>query len=280
MQSMLFASGGECYPLMEQMMDPFRIAADFYATHVPRPILRVGENDTIPFDSYSPVAFASIFRVSSLDELVRLATVLHLPEVISNNGYKASRIEGLAVCLARLACPGRLIELLATLKLNWSRGKLSSVFRGTVHILATQWSQYLEYDKRLFSDRERLAELSEANNAAGFPFANTFAFIDCTVLAITRPSGAHEDQRGFYTGHQRTHVVRFQAITSPDGMIIGFWGPVEGELAGAEPSRVFALCPRSPLVTSFTPVLCTFPHFTKTTSPPYSHQVPPTTSRC
>lgn len=44
------------------------------------------------------------------------------------------------------------------------------------------------------------------------------AFIDGTVIAISRPLGGI-DQRVFYNGHKRQRAIKFQGVTAPDGLI-------------------------------------------------------------
>ncbi len=35
-------------------------------------------------------------------------------------------------------------------------------------------------------------------------------------------------QRLFYNGHKRKHALKFQAVVTPDGLIVDLWGPVAG----------------------------------------------------
>ena len=51
-----------------------------------------------------------------------------------------------------------------------------------------------------------------------------WGFIDGTVRPICRLS---HDQRFFYNGRKRTHALKFQAVTAPDGLISQLFGPVE-----------------------------------------------------
>jgi nuclease HARBI1 len=56
---------------------------------------------------------------------------------------------------------------------------------------------------------------------------NCVGFIDGTVIGISRP-GDLEEQRVLYNGHKRKHALKFQAVTSPDGLILHAHGPMEG----------------------------------------------------
>ena len=37
-----------------------------------------------------------------------------------------------------------------------------------------------------------------------------------------------EKQRQLYNGHKRVHVIKFQSVVCPDGMIANLCGPIEG----------------------------------------------------
>ncbi len=55
---------------------------------------------------------------------------------------------------------------------------------------------------------------------------NCIQFLDGTKIQIARPSGAR--QCATYSGHKRFNCLKFQAVTTPDGLALYFYGPVEG----------------------------------------------------
>jgi len=57
--------------------------------------------------------------------------------------------------------------------------------------------------------------------------SNCIGFIDGTVIAVSRPSD-HEAQNVAYNGHKRKHALKYQAVTTPDGLILHVYGPLEG----------------------------------------------------
>lgn len=86
------------------------------------------------------------------------------------------------------------------------------------------------YGKLLKFDASRLTslklqEFAAAIHAKGGALDNCFGFIDGTVRPISRPT---INQRTAYNGHKRTHALKFQSVTTPDGMIVDMYGPVEG----------------------------------------------------
>ena len=57
------------------------------------------------------------------------------------------------------------------------------------------------------------------------PMPNVWGFIDGTARAIARPK---RGQRLWYSGHKRHHVQKFQGVTTPFGIIVHLFGPIEG----------------------------------------------------
>jgi nuclease HARBI1 len=60
---------------------------------------------------------------------------------------------------------------------------------------------------------------------AGLPVDRIWGFLDGTDLAISRPT---HNQREAYSGHKHRHVLKFQGVTTPDGILVQMFGPVEG----------------------------------------------------
>lgn len=62
-------------------------------------------------------------------------------------------------------------------------------------------------------------------HSKGAPLDNCWAFIDGTARAICRPS---RDQKLLFSGHKRTHALKYQAIMCPNGIICQLDGPYAG----------------------------------------------------
>ncbi|KAG2778404.1 hypothetical protein PC116_g21599 [Phytophthora cactorum] len=62
--------------------------------------------------------------------------------------------------------------------------------------------------------------------------SNAFGFIDGTKNAVcrlsSRPGTKENLQRQVYSGHKRVHCLNDQAVVTPDGLAIHFWGLIEG----------------------------------------------------
>lgn len=205
------------------------LAAIYFSMYCPRVTLVVGDEDTIDFDRFPPQHFASMFRVDSVATLVRLRTALLLGDRVVGNGYVSTSDNALALALARLAYPGRLSDLQLKLSLRWSPAKISSVINAVVKTLAGTWARLVHLDVRVLRDKPRMRRFAQAVADQGAPFDNCFGFIDGTTFHIARPGGNQMFQAVFYSGHKRVHNVRWQGVTTPDGQIISFYGPIAGE---------------------------------------------------
>ena len=69
---------------------------------------------------------------------------------------------------------------------------------------------------------------------------NAWDFIDGTVRPISRP---RIHQRIVYNGHKRQHALKYQSITTPNGMIANLYGPIEGKRHDAKMMRISGLMP-------------------------------------
>ena len=107
------------------------------------------------------------------------------------------------------------------------RSQLSEIFWESVeHLLETRVelitgnisSHYLQ------SQAERFAEAMKDKSEI---LENCVGFIDGTVIGIALPSG-FDSQLFACNGHKRKHALKFQAVNSPDGMILHAYGPMEG----------------------------------------------------
>ena len=89
----------------------------------------------------------------------------------------------------------------------------------------------------------KMVDFDTRNRHVSFPFipayvlltggvgcedSDIFAFLDGTLRRICRQHGNDDIQRENYNGHHRAHVLAFQSVILPNGMIGGMYGPVPG----------------------------------------------------
>lgn len=137
------------------------------------------------------------------------------------NRLQATAEEALAVLLIRLSYLTRYWAMMD--QFGHSRTWLSIIFNDTlIHL-------YQRYRKKLAWDEKRLtfAQLSIYSQAihnlgGGSCFSG---FIDGTLNATCRPV---LDQEQFYSGHKRKHGYKYQAITTPDGLVSSLMGSFIG----------------------------------------------------
>lgn len=104
------------------------------------------------------------------------------------------------------------------------------------------WVYMQHAQKRLHSVhwlRNRMPVYAESINAkvanAGLNIAtpqNIWGFIDGTLRPVSRPAVSAfpglNFQREFYSGHKRTHGVKYQAVHVPDGLCASLYGMIGG----------------------------------------------------
>ena len=95
---------------------------------------------------------------------------------------------------------------------------IETVFNGTLTYIYEQRRDFLYWDAQRLT-AEQLQIYCDAIDAPG---NRIYGFIDGTHRAICRPSTM--DQKFFYSGYKKVHSVKFQAIMTPDGLIIHLAG--------------------------------------------------------
>ena len=78
-----------------------------------------------------------------------------------------------------------------------------------------------------------MIEYCNAVHNAGSPLQCVYGFIDGTKLQTCRIkcTDATKDynlQKYIYSGHKRMHCLNYQVVTTPDGLALHFYGPLEG----------------------------------------------------
>src|SRR5690242_5927993 len=104
-----------------------------------------------------------------------------------------------------------------------SASRISTVTNDLLHYLANRYKRLLRWHHTLTLDRLK------AYTAAIEPFRGegvVWAFIDGTFRPFYRPLNG---QRLVYSGHKKQHGSKWQAIITPDGLLIALDGPYKGQ---------------------------------------------------
>ena len=104
---------------------------------------------------------------------------------------------------------------------------LSMIFNQTIDLIDSSHNFRLidlnqnwinSYSLRAFADSIHMKEPA---------LDNAWGVIDSAVLYCCRPN---RNQRVLYNGHKRVYIsIKYQAVTTPSGVIENFYGPVEGK---------------------------------------------------
>lgn len=173
-------------------------------------------------NAYGKADALSLFRFEPAD-IGKLADALAVREASSRRRYRVSPEEALCVVLRRLSSPCRWRDL--ELLFGRSSSALSEIFFETVEDLIERWGPCVtSWRGDLMQDRA--ADYARCVSDRGAPHTKVVGFIDGTTIRVARPGRGL--QRCMYSGHKRDHVMKFQSVVTPDGLLFHLYGPVEG----------------------------------------------------
>lgn len=174
-------------------------------------------------DELSEEQFRTLFRFKK-EDIYALCDALGIPvKIVCKNRTVCTGIEGLCILIRRLAYPNRLQDLSCVF--GRSTAEISYIFNTVLDLIDSIHGHKLENLHQPWLSHAKLDEMVAAVNQCGAPLANCWGFIDGTVRPICRPQS---HQQLVFNGHKRVHGLKFQCITTPDGMIAHMFGPIEG----------------------------------------------------
>jgi len=172
--------------------------------------------------TFSTEQALSLFRVKPAD-VGRVAGLLHLEDEVYPGRHRVSGIERLCIMLRRLSSPARWVDLEGLFGRRSSA--LCAIFLETLEVLLTRWEgAFCSWRGDLMG--ERAGTYAECVLEKGGAIDNCVGFMDGTGIFVARPGEGL--QRSVYSGHKRTHMLKFQSIVTPDGLLFHLAGPVEG----------------------------------------------------
>lgn len=177
------------------------------------------------YDNLTDRAFLELFRFRR-KEFERLSEVVGFQDGThtKKNRYAVDPIFSTAIVLRRLASPARWCDLNNLFFRHSSH--LSEIFWETIeHFMEKYYPLLLNIPTQFI--RQHAEQFSNCIQNCSNALSNCIGFIDGTVIAIARP-GTDAMQRDCYNGHKRKHALKYQAITTPDGMVLNLCRPVVG----------------------------------------------------
>ena len=208
-------------------------------------------HDGVPFDSFGVHDWPKLFGVPDREAFEELAAAFRLDDDEITARHK-ERVPFRACFLAFLALmhfSARVdYDVTHRLCVNWRPGRTSAAINGFVDRIMARFGHLLPLDARFFENKVQLewAKLAIATKKPRLD--NVVGLIDATSVPIARPTGAI-DQNIHYSGHEsvsngahgsgckpltrtslQRHVIRFQGVLAPNGLLVSFWGPFQGTL--------------------------------------------------
>ncbi|XP_074634726.1 uncharacterized protein LOC141893231 isoform X2 [Acropora palmata] len=172
------------------------------------------------FEDISEDDFPSLFRFQKHD-FVRLVNGLKLPDFyFCQQRSVCPGTEALLILLRRLSYPNRWCDL--THMFGRPEPELSMIFNEILTDIHRRFGHLLHNLDLVWLDPQAFAE---AIFEKGSPLRDCWGFIDGTARPICRPI---RNQKIMFSGHKRTHCVKFQSVITPNGLICHLFGPLEG----------------------------------------------------
>ena len=179
--------------------------------------------DLFNFDDWTDADCWTDLRFRKVD-IPRMCNAFHLEdEMKTYNRVRFSAIEGFCLLCRRLAFPCRYFDLIP--KFGRPKSVLCVIFNHMLILLYDRFFHLLNSFNQNWLSRENLKQFCQKIHSKGAPLDNCWGFIDGTLRPITRPN---INQRIMYNGHKRVHGFKFQSITAPNGLIVNFFGSLEG----------------------------------------------------
>jgi hypothetical protein len=196
-------------------------------------------DESINFDAARPIRIADLdeskcildfrFRQAELQEIAdslwpKMSLVLDGDHngISCENKYTCPYETGLLLVLFRLSRPRR-IRPDTESYFCMRKSKISAIISTFINALYDVALPYLS-DPSIFQHRFELYVrlIHEKCHLRG---VGAWGFIDGTLRKTCRPS---RFQRLVYSGHKRCHGIKFQSVTTPDGLIALLFGPING----------------------------------------------------
>jgi hypothetical protein len=183
---------------------------------------RITLGNTLDLNSLNDQDFLTFFRFDK-SQLNIIIQEFKLPQVFFlSNRLKIDCRTALCVVLRRLTYPNRFADLCVFF--GRPESNLSRIFNEIIGYLFEKFKVLFEWDYQRLNPA-KLQEFSERISSKGAPLTDCIGFIDGTVRPICRPG---KNQKAVYNGHKRVHSLKYQSVTSPEGLIIHLFGPIEG----------------------------------------------------
>lgn len=165
------------------------------------------------------------FRFTTTEITSRLVDFVAWDRVrTKRNRYRCDPLLSTCVLLRRLASPARWEDIAEDF--GKFPAQLSEIFwEALENMIRVRGHLILNWRSDLM---ERRAAMYASHVHDHAPLDNCVGYMDCTKQKVSRPGGHNSNQRALYTGHKRTWCLKWQTVSTPDGLIFHLWGPEDG----------------------------------------------------
>lgn len=153
-------------------------------------------------------------------DIYRLIRALRIPNTGWRFNYDATAEEAFCLLLFRLSYPRRLKDCINIF--GKSESWCSTIFNDVALFLVSSQMDRLEWNSDYLSLSRLQGFASAVERACGVE--KVWGFVDGTHRPIAIPI---DNQKPFFSGHKKQHGIKFQGITTPDGLIT-LHGPYKG----------------------------------------------------
>ena len=176
---------------------------------------------------WTDLQWQECFRINKQD-LPVFVSVVAWPAYRSSttrNNYSTCPTLSTLILLRRLASPCRWSDL--TYVFYKHPAQLSEIFWETLKRFWAVHKQTLTGPLSATFFEQRAHTYAAAVRRKCAVMDRCLGFIDGTVLGIARPVD-YDVQHAAYNGHKRKHALKFQTLTTPDGLVMHAHGPMAG----------------------------------------------------
>ena len=194
--------------------------------------LHKSKNPDIPYWRYEKFDLEKLnddqckvtFRFSK-NHIYNLKESLNSPEEIMY--YNSMRVDGaevLCAVLKRFAYPCRFIDMIQIFARPIPQ--LPIICNQMTNLTYENWNKLLSNLNQPWLSTQCLQGFCNTIRQKGAALSNCRGFVDGIVRPISRPN---ENKKILYKGYKKVHIMKFQSVVSPNGLVANLYGPVEGK---------------------------------------------------
>lgn len=155
------------------------------------------------------------------EEIRAILPYTAIDTIVYRQNYRADPELALCLVLFRLSYPRQLHQMV--FEFGCSEAKISTIINDVLVHFSGRYGQGLKWNPLVtYGKMQQYASKIQPQTGGGI-----WGFVDGTFIRTCRP---FERQRISYSGYKKSHGFKYQAITTPDGLISHIDGPWEARV--------------------------------------------------